>query len=126
MTTGDMGADAEQPTGLSRVFTPAQAAEILRRIGLIEMTECALRTRAYRKQIPFHLNGHRVIFTMDDLREIAEGRAFRPQEAEPEAHSTQPASKPELVPVRSSRRKPRRSQCPAPSGAWRARRPRDD
>ncbi len=45
--------------GLPQIFAPRQAAEILRGLGLTEMTECALRTRAYRKQVPFHLNGRR-------------------------------------------------------------------
>jgi hypothetical protein len=57
------------------VFSPAVAAEILRSLGLTEMTECALRTRAYRKQVPFHLNGRRITFTIGDLRMIAEGTA---------------------------------------------------
>ena len=39
------------------------------------MTECALRTRAYRRQVPFHLNGRRIRFTAGDLREIVEGQA---------------------------------------------------
>lgn len=37
---------------LPELFTPAQAAEMLRGLGLAEMTECALRTRAYRRQVP--------------------------------------------------------------------------
>jgi hypothetical protein len=64
--------------GLHRTFSPAQAALILRDLGLTEMTECALRTRAYRRQVPFHLNGHRIRFTASDLREIAEGEAQHP------------------------------------------------
>ena len=65
--------------GLPQVFSPAGAAKILRDLGLTEMTECALRTRAYRKQVPFHLNGRRITFTLGDLKEIAEGEACRPQ-----------------------------------------------
>lgn len=109
-----------QLIGLTRVFTPAQATEILRNIGLDEMTECALQTRAYRKQIPFHLNGHRIIFTIDDLREIAEGKPFRPA---PRADTTEESAA-SLVP-RPARRRPRRDQQAAPDDAWRARRPRN-
>jgi hypothetical protein len=68
--------------GLPRLFTPAEAAEILRHLGLPEMTECALRTRAYRRQVPFHLNGRRVRFTSSDLREIVEGQARQPKPAD--------------------------------------------
>jgi hypothetical protein len=68
--------------GLPRLFAPAEAAEILRQLGLPEMTECALRTRAYRRQVPFHLNGRRVRFTPGDLREIVEGQARRPRPAD--------------------------------------------
>jgi hypothetical protein len=64
--------------GVPRVYSPAEAAAILRQAGLREMTECALRTRAYRKQVPFHLNGRRITFTLSDLTEIAEGQAHRP------------------------------------------------
>jgi hypothetical protein len=78
MSACEEPAEIAQLIGLAPVFTPAQAAEVLRSIGLDEITECALRTRAYRKQIPFHLNGHRIIFTVEDLREIAEGRPCRP------------------------------------------------
>lgn len=65
--------------GLARVFSPAQAAEILRDLGLEDLTECALRTRAYRRQVPFHQNGRKITFTVDDLREIAEGQPHRPE-----------------------------------------------
>ena len=78
MSTSEQPADIAQLIGLAPVFTPAQAAGVLRSIGLDDITECALRTRAYRKQIPFHLNGHRIIFTTADLREIAEGKPRRP------------------------------------------------
>jgi hypothetical protein len=98
---------------LPLLFSPAQAAEILRRLGLTEMTECALRTRAYRRQVPFHMNGRRIRFTANDLREIVESQARRPTQASPA----------EATPV-SDRRAPRRSsarngQRPAPT--WRAR-----
>ena len=78
--------EADAAAGLSaldlpRVFSPAEAAWVLRSLGLTEMTECALRTRAYRKRVPFHLNGRRITFTLSDLREIAEGEARRPQPA---------------------------------------------
>lgn len=115
---GDIGEDG---TNLTRVFSPARAAEILREIGLEDMTECALRTRAYRKQIPFHLNGHRLIFTESDLREIAEGQAVRPQEEPAEGK----APVPEPTPRRTTPRRPRRSQDSSVSTPWRARRPRD-
>jgi hypothetical protein len=87
MSSDELQATVAQLIGLSQVFTPAQAAEVLRGIGLDAMTACALRTRAYRKQIPFHLNGHRIIFTAEDLREIAEGQAVRPQPAEREVQA---------------------------------------
>lgn len=105
--------------GLTRVFTPTQAAAVLRDIGLEDITECALRTRAYRKQIPFHLNGHRIIFTAEDLREIAEGKACRPRDLAQESPQAAPAR------ARPPRRTPRRDQSPGSSDAWRARRSRD-
>ena len=74
MTVVDLSA-----LGLPQVFSPAAAAGILRDLGLTEITECALRTRAYRQQVPFHLNGRRITFTLNDLREIVEGEACRPQ-----------------------------------------------
>jgi hypothetical protein len=99
---------------LPQLFAPAEAAEILRHLGLAEMTECALRTRAYRRQVPFHLNGRRIRFTASDLREIVEGQARRP---EPE----------DAAPSRPSRRQsPRRSlgrSAEHPPQTWRARRP---
>lgn len=102
---------------LPQLFSPAQAAEILRDLGLAEMTECALRTRAYRRQVPFHLNGRRIRFTASDLREILEGEARRPKPADtPQARSlrSQPASR---------RPSPRKTERPSPT--WRARSPRD-
>lgn len=101
---------------LPRLFTPVQAAEILRGLGLTEMSECALRTRAYRRQVPFHLNGRRIRFTATDLREIVEGQAQRPRSAD-EAHALPPAS----------RRAPRPSSShnhERPPQTWRARSPR--
>jgi hypothetical protein len=97
---------------LPRLFTPAEAAEILRHLGLPEMTECALRTRAYRRQVPFHLNGRRVRFTSSDLREIVEGQAQRPEpaDASPQARNQAP------------RRSLTRS-ADHPPLIWRARRP---
>lgn len=99
---------------LPQLFAPAEAAEILRHLGLTEMTECALRTRAYRRQVPFHLNGRRIRFTADDLREIVEGQAQRPEPADA------------TPPQQSRRQAPRRSLAhPAdhPPQTWRARRP---
>src|SRR5215475_11751846 len=105
MTTADL-----EGLDLPQLFTPAQAAEILRTLGLPEMTECALRTRAYRRQIPFHLNGRRIRFTASDLREIAEGHAHRPQPA-PDAD---PADGP--VPAPRRRRKPAARKVARASG----------
>jgi hypothetical protein len=99
---------------LPQLFAPAEAAEILRHLGLGEMTECALRTRAYRRQVPFHLNGRRIRFTASDLREIVEGQARRPEPAD--AAPSQP----------SRRQAPRRSlarSADRPPQTWRARRP---
>jgi DDE family transposase len=107
---------AEGTAALIRVFTPAQAAEALRSIGLDAMTACALRTRAYRKQIPFHLNGHRIIFTIGDLREIAEGQARRPEEpAASRASATSVPPKPRRQHAAA------RSASPADASLWRAR-----
>ena len=112
MTTVDLAA-----LDLPQLFTPAQAAEILRSLGLTEMSECALRTRAYRRQVPFHLNGRRIRFTASDLREIVEGQAQRPQErGESEARPSVRPSAP--------RRSPARGATP-PRETWRARSPGD-
>lgn len=105
--------------GFAPVFSPSQAAEILRDLGLEGITECALRTRAYRKQVPFHLNGRRITFTVSDLQEIAEGQACRPQ-LQTRAGDPEPAASP----------RPRRRRAPAAAsatkpGSWRARRTRD-
>jgi hypothetical protein len=104
--------------GLPQVFAPREAADILRGLGLTEMTECALRTRAYRKQVPFHLNGRRIIFTLSDLREIAEGEARKPQ--------SQTETVTRRVPLRSAsrRRSPRRATG-ATGDTWRARKPHE-
>ena len=97
---------------LPRLFTPAEAAEILQQLGLPEMTECALRTRAYRRQVPFHLNGRRVRFTDEDLREIVEGQARRPKSADAPPQPREQAHRRSLT--RSADR---------PSQTWRARKP---
>ena len=102
---------------LPQLFTPAQAAEILRSLGLTEMTECALRTRAYRRQVPFHLNGRRIRFTATDLHEILEGQAQRPRSAGA-SQAFVSASRP------STRRFAARRSEPPPQ-TWRARSPRD-
>jgi hypothetical protein len=99
---------------LPQLFAPAEAAEILRDLGLTEMTECALRTRAYRRQVPFHLNGRRIRFTASDLREIIEGQARRPEPAD--AAQSQPSRR------EAPRRSLARSADQAPQ-TWRARRP---
>jgi hypothetical protein len=99
---------------LPLLFTPAEAAEILQQLGLPEMTECALRTRAYRRQVPFHLNGRRIRFTADDLREIVEGQARQP---EPTDAAPSPPSRGQA---------PQRSLAHSadhPPQTWRARRP---
>jgi len=99
---------------LPQLFAPAEAAEILRSLGLTEMTECALRTRAYRRQVPFHLNGRRIRFTADDLREIVEGQPRRPdsKNATPQSAGTQ-----------AHRRSQARAADHRPQ-TWRARQPR--
>jgi hypothetical protein len=102
---------------LPQLFAPAQAAEILRRLGLTELTECALRTRAYRRQVPFHLNGRRIRFTASDLREIVEGQSRRPKSIDVTA-SLPPGGR------RTPRRSPTRTTDHPPQ-TWRARRPRD-
>jgi len=104
------------PTGLPQVFTPIAAAEVLRGLGLADMTECALRTRAYRQQVPFHLNGRRIVFTLADLREIAEGQPRRPR---PQPMPALPSVLPRPVP----RRRPVRHAGQPSTRAWRARTP---
>ena len=101
---------------IARVFSPAQAVDILHSLGLEDLTECALLTRAYRRQVPFHRNGRKIIFTVGDLREIVEGQ---PQRPEPRAR----ASTPEPAPAVPRQR--RRSVTKLPGGPWRARRALD-
>jgi hypothetical protein len=103
---------------LPQIFLPKEAAEVLRSLGLAEMTECALRTRAYRKQVPFHLNGRRIVFTLGDLREIVEGEEHRPQR-----HDRAVRPRAAAPPVIRRRQLPRRSVIPAEP--WRARGSRD-
>lgn len=107
---------------LPRLFTPAAAAEILRSLGLSELTECALRTRAYRRQVPFHLNGRRILFTVADLREIVEGHAQRPCSPEPDAPNAAARTVRASRSNARSRRSPSRTGVGAPE-AWRARLP---
>jgi hypothetical protein len=102
--------------GLAPVYSPAQAAEILRSLGLEDMTECALRTRAYRRQVPFHQNGRKITFTVDDIREIAEGQPHRP-EPRTRAEASEPAL---MTPVR--RRRLRAEVRDSTRAPWRARR----
>jgi hypothetical protein len=111
-------ADGLGALGVPRIYSPAEAAAILRQAGLREMTECALRTRAYRKQVPFHLNGRRITFTLGDLSEIAEGRAHRPP---PQAETRHRAAQP--PPSRHHRATPRRNGTT--EHRWQARRPHD-
>jgi hypothetical protein len=80
-STSETADDYPLAPTLPTVFSPQAAAEMLRGIGLTEITTCALRTRAYRRQVPFHLNGRRIVFTLSDLREIAEGGARPPASA---------------------------------------------
>lgn len=101
--------------GLAPVYSPAQAAEILRSLGLEDLTECALRTRAYRRQIPFHQNGRRLTFTIDDIREIAEGQPHRP---ETRIRTDIPAPAPV---VRARRRRSSAEVRDAARTPWRAR-----
>ena len=100
---------------ITPVFSAAQAVDVLRGLGLEDLTECALLTRVYRRQVPFHRNGRKIIFTIGDLREIVEGQPERP---EPRTRASTP--EPDLAAVRRPRR--RRSATAAPGGPWRARR----
>jgi hypothetical protein len=102
---------------LPQVFSPAAAAEVLRDLGLTELTECALRTRAYRRQVPFHMNGRRIVFTVSDLREIAEGETRRPRPPAPVATDVPP-----LHP--KTPRNPAARGAESRADAWRARHPR--
>jgi hypothetical protein len=111
---------AGEVEGLPPVFEPSRAAEVLHRLGLSAITECALKTRAYRKQVPCHRNGHRIIFTLDDLKEIAQGQAQRPVAR---GERKPPSTRPETPAQRRLPRQARKRGHDAPAeGAWRARR----
>jgi hypothetical protein len=116
MTAPEEQPSAETAAGLPLIVTPARAAEILRGAGLEEITECALRTRAYRKQIPCHINGRRIIFTLDDLREIAQGQARRPEE-----HTEAAAPATAGLPKPRRHRPAARPASTADATPWRAR-----
>lgn len=90
---------------------------MLRSLGLMDMTECALRTRAYRRQVPFHLNGRRILFTLGDLREIAEGETCPPP---PRTHAATPGA----TPRPTTRRRPAPQHSASTGDRWRARAPR--
>ena len=111
MTEPDPSTVPSSLDDLTPVFEPPRAAEILRSLGLTGMTECALRIRAYRRQVPFHRNGSRITFTLDDLKEIAQGQASRPEprERQERAHG-------------NARRQAHRADGASHDGAWRARR----
>ncbi len=111
MTEADYQMDPTRLSGLPPVFELPEAAKILRRLGLTSMTECALCTRAYRKQVPFHRNGNRITFTVDDLKEIAEGQASRPEPREKRDRARS-----------DDRRQTRRADGASRKGPWRARR----
>jgi hypothetical protein len=111
MTEPDPSIVPSSLDGLPPVFEPCRAAEVLRGLGLTGMTECALRNRAYRRQVPFHRNGNRITFTLDDLKEIAEGEASRPEprERRERAHG-------------DARRQAHRADRASHDDPWRARR----
>lgn len=111
-----MSANEMAGLDLPRLFTPAQAAEILRGLGMSEMTECALRTRAYRRQVPYHLNGRRIQFTGSDLREIVEAQPRRPEENSTTGDMPQRAS--------AARHGSRARTSTFANETWRARPPR--
>jgi len=118
-------ADARHPgqaADLPPVFSPAAAAEVLGDLGLTGITECALRTRAYRKQVPFHLNGRRITFTLADLRVIAEGEACTPQPQAQRAQAIRVTRRP--APPRGRRPSSGRPSCTEDSDPWRAHLPR--
>lgn len=96
---------------LPRVFSPTAAAQLLRDAGLTEMTECALRARAYRRQIPFHRNGRRIVFTLTDLRKITTG--------EPQARAHQPEA---TTTAKPAHRRPPPPYPTSTTDRWRARR----
>jgi hypothetical protein len=101
------------PLGLPQVFFPAAAAAVLRDAGLTELTECALRARAYRRQVPFHRNGRRIVFTLGDLREIAAGEPHASDHRTPATAAARPTHR--ALPPRNPT---------ATADCWRARRPR--
>jgi len=103
--------------GLPQVFSPAEAAAVLRDAGLMEMTECALRTRAYRKQVPFHRNGRRIVFTLSDLRDIVVGEPCLPQH--------QDKTIPTAAAPRPAHHRPSSRRALASADPWRARQSRD-
>ena len=113
---GEMGEGSVEAStsalGLPQIFSPAEAALILRAHGLAEITECALRARAYRRRVPCHVNGRRITFTLSDLHDIAEGQPRTPQ----------PPAGP-VAPGLTARPIMRRDAPPAPSSPthWRAR-----
>ena len=111
MTDSDPSIVPAPPDGLMHVFEPQRAAEVLRDLGLTGMTEIALRHRAYRRQVPFHRNGNKITFTLDDLKEIAEGQASRPEPRERRERARSDA-----------RQRARRADGTSHDGAWRARR----
>lgn len=113
-----MGTYESDALELPQVFSPAAAAEILRSLGLTEMTECALRTRAYRRQVPFHMNGRRIVFTVSDLREIAEGETRRPKPPPAVVVTEAPPLPPKTL------RNPASRATEPRADAWRARHPR--
>jgi hypothetical protein len=110
--TESLAADDLRLLDLPQVFSPTAAAALLRDAGLAEMTECALRARAYRRQIPFHRNGRRIVFTLSDLRKITAGEPHTPEHRAEATGAAKPAH----------RRPP--PQCPTSTAdPWRARRP---
>jgi hypothetical protein len=112
MVVGYAAADVGS-LGLPQVFFPAAAAAVLRNAGLTELTECALRARAYRRQVPFHRNGRRIVFTLGDLREIATGEPHAAGHRAQATAAARPTHRPLL---------PRNPTTTA--DCWRARRPR--
>jgi hypothetical protein len=101
------------PLGLPQVFFPAAAAAVLRDAGLTGLTECALRARAYRRQVPFHRNGRRIVFTLGDLREIAAGEPHASNHRTPATAAARPTHR-DLPPRNPT----------ATANCWQARRPR--
>jgi hypothetical protein len=124
MDASDQPVFAGQAEGLPQVFAPSRAAEILRGLGLTGITECALKTRAYRKQVPYHRNGHRIIFTLSDLKEIAEGQAHRPA---PRAKRRHAPARPDVPAQRRPPHRPHSRTRNVPTETtWRAKRTFND